>query len=123
MASRKSKSSWLLRDLPRSYVVIGIAVAAATIIAFSVGWSNPPPSPATAGIAQPTQAELEKQYRGTITLPTDQNGICLNVLLDNRTGRLSAGGYGQCVPDEPREVVQESPQQSRLHALSGAFRR
>jgi hypothetical protein len=122
MASRKSKSRWLLRDLPRSYVVIGVAGASVAIVAVSINWSNPPPSPAAAAIAQPTQAELEKRYRGTIIFPTDQDGICSKILLDNRTGHLTDGGYDRCEPDKPRKAGKARDDKARLRALGAAFR-
>jgi hypothetical protein len=122
MASRASKSRWFLRDLPRSYIVLGVAVAGAGIVAISIDWSSPPPSAATA-VAQPTKAELEKRYRGSIIFPTNRDGICLTVLLDNRTGHLTEGGYGKCESDEPRKVAEEPDKQARLRALGSAFRR
>lgn len=125
MASRASKSRWLLRDLPRSYVVLGVAVAGIGIVAISIDWSRPPPAPAAAAVAEPTKAELEKRYRGAIVFPTNQEGVCLTVLLNNRNGHLSGGSYGQCEADPPRKVAEESPEQpqSRLRALGSAFRR
>jgi hypothetical protein len=122
MASRASKKSrWLLRDLPRSYIVLAVAVGGAALVAVSVDWSSPPP-PEAAVVAQPTKAELEKRYRGSIIFPTDHDGICLTVLLDNRTGNLTEGGYGKCQPDKPRRVAREPIEQARLRALGSAFR-
>lgn len=125
MASRKSKSRWLFRDLPRSYIVLGIAAAGAGSVAVNIYWSSPPPVAAAAAIAQPTKAELDRRYSGAIIVPTDQPGICLTVLLDNRNGHLTGGGYAKCMPDTPRkvEVEKEPEQQTRLRALGAAFRR
>lgn len=122
MATRKSKSRWFLRDLPRSYVVIGVAGVSVAIVAVSIDWSSPPPSPAVAAIAQPTQAEIEKHYHGTIIFPTDHDGICSKVLLDNRTGQLTDGGYAKCRPDKPRKAEKQRDNLARLRALGAAFR-
>jgi len=102
--------------------VIAAAVVAAVFVAFVIGWSSPPP-PAAAVVAQPTQAELEKRYRGSIIFPTNRDGICLTVLLDNRTGHLTEGGYGKCEPDEPRQFAKEPDEKARIRALGSAFRR
>lgn len=122
MASRKSKSSWLLRDLPRSYIVIGVAIAGIGVFAVSIDWSSPSPPPAASAVAQPTKAELEKRYRGAIIFPTDQEGICLTVVLDNRNGHLTDGGYGKCEPDKPHKAEKERENLARLRALGAAFR-
>lgn len=122
MASRKPKSRWLLRDLPRSYIVLGIAAAGVGIVALSIDWSSPPPAPAASAVAQPTKAELEKRYLGAIVFPTDRKGVCLTVLLDNRNGRLTEGTYAKCEPDAPRKVEKEPEDLTRLRALGAAFR-
>ena len=123
MALRASTSRWFFRDLPRSYVVIAVAVPAAALVGFGINWSSPPPPAATAvTVVQPAKAVDEQRYRGSIIFPTNQDGICLTLILDNRTGNLTDGGYGKCEADKPRRVVKEPDEQARLRALGSAFR-
>ncbi|HEX5213084.1 MAG TPA: hypothetical protein VFW22_15270 [Pseudolabrys sp.] len=123
MATRKSKSRWFLRDLPRSYIVIAIAVAGAATIAVNINRSSPRPPMVTA-LAQPAKGDDESHFRGSIVFPSSQGGLCWTVTLDNRTGNLSEGGYRKCGLDKPSRVAKEAEDQTaRLRALSDAFRR
>jgi len=127
MASSKKSRRWMLRDLPRVYVVFGCAAFAAAFIICFIDWS---PKAQQTAAAKPKPAiansgDDEKLYTGTILVPTIRYDQCWQFMFDNRTGYFQDEGYVSCAKAALKLPEQDSPagvETTRLREVGKAFR-
>jgi len=127
MAPRASTSRRFFRGVPRSYLVHALVAAIIVVTVVSIDRSRPrssaPPIQSTKVAIQSAKIDDEIRYTGSIIFPTNTVGVCWTIKIDNRTGYLTDGGYGNCQPAASREAPKEAPQAARLRGLGSAFRR
>ena len=116
MTVRVSVGRWLLRDVPRTVVLLFLTAFVAAIFSYFIDW----PSFRSGNIARPINND-EQHYTGSIVLRA-ANGMCWTILLDNRTGKLRNNGYSKCVEAEPEITGRVSPDATRLREVGKAFR-
>jgi uncharacterized ion transporter superfamily protein YfcC len=118
------RTRWLLRDLPRTYVVLVCAAFVVSVLAYFVDWSQfrreTAAKPQLDNAANQTD---EQRYTGSIIVPTSKD-LCLELTLDNRNGNMKDNGYVNCGtalskfenknPHEGMDVL-------RMRAVSKAF--
>jgi hypothetical protein len=96
MVSRVSSRRWLLRDIPRTGVVLVWAAFVVSILIYFIDWS--PVRHETAVRPQLNNANSgndEQRYTGSIILPT-RGERCWEGMFDNRTGRMIDLGNVNC---------------------------
>ena len=127
MASSAISRRWLLRDLPRTYVLLlwtGLVVA---LLAYFVDWSMPRhdiKAPQETGDANGDNDE--KLYTGSLIVPTRKHDQCWEFTFDNRTGAMRDGGYVNCRAAARHSEEQIPPggaDETRLREVGKAFRR
>ncbi|MGB7858009.1 MAG: hypothetical protein WBL48_19165, partial [Pseudolabrys sp.] len=85
MAARKSSHRhWMLRDIPRTYVLLVWRAFGVALLIYSndwhpSGWPKPPVS-------------VTDQYTGSIIIVPRRGEDCRQMMLDNRTGRMWDNG-------------------------------
>jgi hypothetical protein len=127
MVSRVSTRRWLLRDIPRTYVVLVWAACIVGILMYFTDWS--PIRQET--VAKPKLNNGEnnetagQRYTGSIIVPT-HGAFCWEWMFDNRTGRMIDKGYVNC-DEAAAQIAEKNPRQGmdviRLRAIGKAFQR
>jgi hypothetical protein len=126
MASHASSRRWLRRQIRPAYVVVVSLALVAAILTYFVDWPTVVSGPTVRRerVAQPTNANIEQRYTGSIIIPTG-GGLCWRYILDNRTGGIRYGGHPRCVEATSqikREKSRESVEKVRLREVGKAFR-
>ena len=117
MASHLSSRRWLLREFRLAYVPLVLVAVVAAILTYFIDWSTV----RRKSVVRPTNDNIEQRYTGSIIIPTS-DGLCWRSILDNRTGSLRDGGYSKCDDATLQFDERSSPEETRLHEVSKAFR-
>jgi hypothetical protein len=125
MASRALSGRWLLRDLPRTYVLLAWAAFVVAVLSYFIDWSAVrresavPPQ-----LNNVSNGNDEQRYTGSIIVPT-RGGLCWKFMLDNRTGNMRDEGYAKC-DEAARQFAEQNPAEgadmTRLREVGKAFR-
>lgn len=127
MASRTKSRRWMLRDLPRAYVVLVCAAFAVSFLAYFIDWS---PAARHESAVMPQlnivdSSNDEKLYTGTIVVPTLRYDRCWQFMFDNRTGYFQDEGYVSCNESAlklPELDSSAGVETTRLREVGKAFR-
>ena len=97
MAARKSPHRhWMLRDIPRTYVLLVWLAFGVALLIYSNDWH---PSGWTAlrqeATAPKPPVSATEQYTGSIIIVPTRGEDCRQMMLDNRTGRMWDKGSRQ----------------------------
>ena len=126
MPSRKpSHRHWMLRDIPRTYVLLVWLAFGAAILIYSSDWH---PSGWTAlrreAAAPKPPISVTEQYTGSVIIVPSRGEDCRQMMLDNRTGRMWDKGFVNCYEVSRSERDQRSGMSSlRMNAIGKAFNR
>jgi len=107
MVSRASSRRWLLRDLPRAYVVLVCAAFVAGGFIYFIDWSQVRRETAGSNSnnsGNGNNGSAEQRYSGSLILP-ERGDRCWEGMFDNRTGRMIDKGYVKC--DEAAQQLAE----------------
>ena len=128
MAARVSsrRRRWIMRDIPRTYIMlVWFAAAATALIYFNdwrpSGWSAMRPEAKVEKPKQPTEAEI---YTGSIIIVPPGGEKCWELQIDNRTGRMWEKGYVNCyeAASPPEKNPNSAISSQRMNAIGNAFR-
>jgi len=126
MAVRKlSQRQWMLRDIPRTYVLLVWLAFGAAILIYSTDWH---PSGWTAlrqeATAPKPPVSVIEQYTGSVIIVPTRGEDCRQIMLDNRTGRMWDNGVVNCYQAVSRAEKERSGMSSlRINAIGKAFNR
>lgn len=127
MATRASSRRWLLRDIPRSYVVFVWLAFGLSLLYFFSDWSPVRREAAVQpqNVNNANATNNDKRYAGSIIVVPERGDRCLERGIDNRTGKMWDKGFVNC--DEVAKKLSEEKQRSslsdvRMHAIGKAFR-
>ena len=88
-AHKSSHRHWMLRDIPRTYVLLTWLAFGAALLIYSNDWH---PSGWTAlrkeATAPKPPVSVTEQYTGSIIIVPTRGEDCRQMMLDNRTGRM-----------------------------------
>jgi hypothetical protein len=124
MASRVSSRRWLLRDLPRTYVLLALVVPVLAILSYFIDWSAIRHENSVQPQSDnPNKNKDELRYAGWIIVPTRRDQ-CWQFMLDNRTGNMRDGGFVKC-DEAARQFAEKNPPAGsdliRLREVGKAF--
>ena len=117
---------WMLRDIPRTYVLLVWLAFGAALLIYSNDWH---PSGWTAlrkeAATPKPPVSVTEQYTGSIIIVPTRGEDCRQMMLDNRTGRMWDKGIVNCYEAVSRpERDQRSGMSSlRINAIGKAFNR
>ena len=127
MAVRKSSQrQWMLRDIPRTYVLLVWLAFGVAILLYSSDWH---PSGWTAlrqeAAAPKRPVSVTEQYTGSIIIVPARGEECRQMMLDNRTGRMWNIGVVNCYEAVSRSEKDQRGGMStlRINAIGKAFNR
>jgi len=110
MATRAPSRRWLLRDMPRTFVVLVWIAFSASVVFFFSDWPSlrreaavNPPSHNVDNVTK----DSDKRYVGSIVIVSERGDRCLEFKLDNRTGKMWDMGLVNC------DEVVSPPEDSR----------
>jgi hypothetical protein len=120
-----SRRRWVLRDIPRTYVLLVWLAFGAAILIYSNDWH---PSGWTAlrreADIKPPAPTIAEQYTGSIIIVPTRGDNCWQMMLDNRTGKMWEKGFVNCYEAVHPERDQRSGMSSlRINAIGKAFNR
>jgi hypothetical protein len=122
MTSRVSSYSWLLRDLPQTFVLLILAAFVVAILTYFIDWSMVRRESAVR--PQLNNDNNEQRYTGSIIVPTSGD-LCWEFMLDNRTGKMRDNGYVKC-DEAAHQSAEKNPREgmdmTRLRQVGNAFR-
>ena len=116
---------WVLRDVPRTYVLLVWLAFGAALLIYSYDWH---PSGWTTlrreSAVKPPVSAVE-QYTGSLILVPPRGENCRQMMLDNRTGRMWDRGYVNCYEAVSRSDKDQRGGMStlRMNAIGKAFNR
>ncbi|HET7911814.1 MAG TPA: hypothetical protein VFL49_07275 [Pseudolabrys sp.] len=119
-----SHRRWMLRDIPRTYVLLvwlafGIAVLIYSNDWHPSGWTALRHEAATAKPPAPVD-----NYTGSIIVVPTRGENCWQMMIDNRTGRMWDKGVVNCYEVSRPDRDQRSGMSSlRINAIGKAFNR
>ena len=127
MAARKSSHRhWMLRDIPRTYVLLVWLAFGTALLIYSndwhpSGWTTLRQEPA----APKRQISATEQYTGSIIIVPTRGEDCRRMMLDNRTGRMWDTGSVNCYEAVSRSEKDQRGGMSslRINAIGKAFNR
>ncbi len=117
MTSHLSSRRWLLREFRLANVLLVLVAFVVAILTYFIDWSTV----RRESVVRPNDDNIEQKYTGSIIIPTG-GGLCWTTILDNRTGSLRDGGYSKCGEATSKFAEEASPEETRLHEVSKAFR-
>jgi hypothetical protein len=127
MAARKSSHRhWMLRDIPRTYVLLVWLAFGVALLIYSNDWH---PSGWTAlrqeATALKPPVSVTDQYTGSIIIVPTRGEDCRQMMLDNRTGRMWDNGVVNCYEAVSRPGRDQLGGMSslRINAIGKAFNR
>src|SRR5262245_4516516 len=125
-AHKSSRRRWMLRDIPRTYVLLIWLAFGAAILIYSTDWHPSGWTKLRQEAAAPKPpVSMTEQYEGTtIIVPTRGEG-CRQMMLDNRTGRMWDKGFVNCYEAVSRSERDQRGGMStlRINAIGKAFNR
>ncbi len=115
----------MLRDIPRTYVLLVWLAFGAAILIYSTDWH---PSGWTAlrheAAAPQPSVSLTERYTGAIIIVPERGEDCRQMMLDNRTGRMWDNGPVNCYEAVSRSEKERGGMSSlRINAIGKAFNR
>jgi hypothetical protein len=124
MVSRVSSRRWLLRDIPRTGVVLVWAAFVVSILIYFIDWSTVRHETAVRPqLNNANGGNDEQRYTGSIILPT-RGERCWEGMFDNRTGRMIDLGNVNCDKAAlhlAEKYLREGMDVMRLRAVGKAF--
>lgn len=131
MVSRASPGHHVLRDLPRTYVVLVCAVFVASLLVLSLYYWSPihresaMRSQLSESKPQLNEFNIDQRYAGSIFTDLQRGNLCWELVLDNRNGNMWDKGYVNCdrVLSQPLEENQAPALDAwRLREVGKTFR-
>jgi hypothetical protein len=116
----------MLRDIPRTYVLLVWLAFGAALLIYSNDWH---PSGWTALRQEPAapkrQISATEQYTGSIIIVPTRGEDCRQMMLDNRTGRMWDTGFVNCYEAVSRSEKDQRGGMSslRINSIGKAFNR
>jgi hypothetical protein len=123
MASRVSSRGWVVRDIPRTYVLLVWAAFVVGILLYFIDWS--PVQRESTVRPDLHNGSNEKRYIGSIVVDSARGDMCWERILDNRTGKMWDKGYVKCnsIVSQPSETnPPEGIDIMRMRSVGKAFR-
>jgi len=127
MTSRVSPRRWLLRDMPRTYILLVWVAFGFSVLIYFIDWS---PARRAAAVRPEINAAMSKingdmLYTGSIIIVPTRGDYCWQRIIDNRTGKMWDKGYVNC--DEAVSKSENNDRQGaisvmRLNSIGKAFR-
>jgi hypothetical protein len=116
----------MLRDIPRTYVLLVWLAFAAAILIYSNDWRPSGWAALRQEAATPKRpASITEQYTGSIIIVPTRGEDCRLMMLDNRTGRMWDNGLINCYEAASRSERDQRGGMSslRINAIGKAFNR
>ena len=126
MAARAlSHRCWMLRDVPRTYVLLVWLAFGIALLIYSNDWHPSGWSALRREAAVTPPVSAVEQYTGAIIVVPTRGENCWQLMLDNRTGRMWEKGYVNCYEAVPRPGKDQRGGMStlRMNAIGKAFNR
>ena len=126
IARKSSHRRWMLRDIPRTYVLLIWLAFGAAILIYSTDWH---PSGWTRlrqeAAAPKPPVSMTEQYTGSIIIVPTRGEDCRQMMLDNRTGKMWDIGVVNCYQAVSRSEKDQRGGMSslRINAIGKAFNR
>jgi hypothetical protein len=127
MAVRTSSHRrWMLRDIPRTYVLLVWLAFGVALLIYSNDWH---PSGWTAlrqeATAPKPPVSVAEQYTGSIIIVPTRGEDCRQMMLDNRTGKMWDKGVVNCYEavSRPDRDQRSGMSSLRMNAIGKAFNR
>ena len=123
-ARKSSHRHWMLRDIPRTYVLLTWLAFGAALLIYSNDWH---PSGWTAlrqeATAPKPPVSATEQYTGSIIIVPTHGEDCRQMMLDNRTGKMWDKGVVNCYEAVSRSEKDQRGGMSslRINAIGKAF--
>lgn len=123
MASRVSSRGWIVRDIPRTFVLLVWVALVVGMLFYFIDWS--PLRRESAVRPELNNGSNEKRYIGSIVVDPPRGDLCRESILDNRTGKMWDKGYVKCnslVSQPSEKIPPEGIDIMRMRAVGKAFR-
>ncbi|HZP71183.1 MAG TPA: hypothetical protein VFB29_14675 [Pseudolabrys sp.] len=123
MATRASHRRWMLRDIPRTYVLLVWLAFGAVLLIYSNDWHPSGWTTLRRGADIKPPASIGERYTGALIIVPPRGENCRQLMLDNRTGRMWEKGYVNCYEAVTRSEKEQRGGMStlRMNAIGKAF--
>jgi len=126
MAARASSHRhWILRDIPRTYVLLVWLAFGAALLIYSNDWHPSGWTTLRQEASVKPAAPTVEHYTGSIILVPPRGDNCRQMMLDNRTGKMWDNGYVNCYEavSRPDKEQRGGISSLRMNAIGKAFNR
>ena len=119
-----SHRRWMLRDIPRTYVLLVWLAFGAALLIYSNDWHPSGWSALRREAAVKPSAPTIDHHTGSIIIVPPRGDNCRQMMLDNRTGRMWDKGYVNCYEAVSRADKEPGGMSSlRINSIGRAFNR